>query len=114
MAKNWHPRCGHALTFRASTEEACEGLLPHIKCGFIDRESYAESKFEKSSHGILTKDDKICVLHVNTKGKIETTSVDGHGYVITKVEEHSRFITDHHLRSKAYASEEPLKFVCRF
>ena len=114
LAKLWHLRLGHALPLRAVTRHVRDGLLPHVECASVDCESCAKGKFKRSFQGSLTSEDRIGALHVDTKGRIETESVNGHKYFLTIVEEHSRFLAVRPLRSKAEASAEVMKFTRYF
>lgn len=54
------------------------------------------------------------LLHVVTKGKVETMSVVGHNYFLATVEEVSRHITVILITFKKDASDELLSYIARF
>lgn len=110
----WHRRLGHAVGVKAIRLQLKNKILPRPVCTHIDCEDCTKGKFRRRFGGSLTKRRKIGHLHVDTKGKIETESVDGHKYFLTIVEEVSRHTTVIPIRTKRDASEEVLNYVSRF
>lgn len=112
--KTWHLRLGHALPVKAVRRHVREGLLPHVVCKSTDCKVCLKGKFRRRFDGSLTDTDKFGSLHVDTKGKVDVTSVHGHNYFVTIVEEFSRFVAVRPIRSKSDAAEEVLRFVKYF
>ena len=87
------------------------GFLRHVVCTFINCRSCAKEKFKRRFDGSLTKENRIGVLHVDTKGKLEMESVNGQNYFLTIVEEYSRFTAVRPIGTKGDASRELLQIV---
>lgn len=89
-------------------------VLPHVHSVEIESDHCIKDKFKRSHRGSLTKEDHIGVLHVDTKGKIESDSVNGKRYFLTIINEFSRYLAVRPLKSKSDASGESLNFVRYF
>lgn len=110
----WHRRLGHALPKADVSSHINNKSLPHGSCTSVDCEPCAKGKFRRSFPGSLTKARRIGRLHVDTKGKVNVESADGHRYFLTVVEEYSRFTKAFPLRSKSEASDTLLRYIKRF
>lgn len=64
--------------------------------------------------GSLTREDRTGVLHVDTKGKVVTQSIDVRIEFLAIVDNHSRFTFTRPLRSKAGVSDALLQYVLFF
>ena len=110
----WHRRLGHVKSTKEIKRLVQDDQLPHPKCTTIDCEPCAKGKFRRQFKGSLTNSKEIGRLHVDTKGKVDTPSVNGHLYFLTIVEEHSRYTMTYPMKSKGEASELLINFVTRF
>lgn len=61
--------------------------------------------------GILTKSLKVGTLHADVKGRIKTPTDHGHKYVVTIVDEFSRYVYAESVVKKGEASNVVLYFV---
>lgn len=110
-AKLWHLRLGHAVAVRAVRSHIKKGLLPQPKCPDNTCEYCTRGKYRRKFDGTLTGITKVGRLHVDTKGKVEAESTDGHKYFLTVVEEYSRYTYVCPIRTKGETSDELLRFV---
>lgn len=60
-----------------------------------------------------TRIDDFGRLHVDTKGKVDTSSVNGDVHFLTITDEFSRFTMTYQMEKKTQASEFLLKFIIR-
>lgn len=104
-------RSGHPVPLGAVKQLARDGLLPYVQCNASYCDVCLMGKFRRSFHGSLTRADRVGTLHVNTKGQVKTSSVQGHRYLVTTVEEFTRFIAVRPIRSKSDAATEVLRFI---
>ena len=82
----WHRRLGHDVGVKAINLQLKKSILPRPFCASMECEDSTKGKFRHRFGGSLTKRCTIGHLHVDTKGKIETESVDGHKYLLTIIE----------------------------
>ena len=113
-SKRWHDRLGHAKSVKEISTLVRDGQLPHISCRKIDCESCAKGKYRRKFKGSLTSESEVGRLHVDTKGKVDTPSINGHLYFLTIVDEYSRYTQTYPMKSKGEASELLLNFIKRF
>lgn len=111
QAKLWHLRLGHALPVRTVKSQLKLGNLPPPKCSQEDCGECTIGKYRKRFSGTLTGMTKVGKLHVDTKGQVEESSVDGHRYFLTVVEEYSRYIYVCPMVTKGQASDQLLHFI---
>lgn len=112
--KTWHLRLGHALPVKAVKHHVLHGLLPHVTCKYPDCKVCLKGKFRRRFDGSITNSTTIGTLHVDTKGKVEIPSIQGHKYFVTIVEEFSRFVCVCPIRCKADAADKVLRFIKYF
>lgn len=113
-SQRWHNRLGHAKSVKEISKLVRNGQLPHISCRKIDCEDCAKGKYRRKFQGSLTKEAEVGRLHVDTKGKVDTPSVNGHLFFLTIVDEYSRFTQTYPMKSKGEASELLLNFIKKF
>lgn len=113
-AEIWHRRLGHTKTSNSIKEMVRNDKLPHVNCSTVNCEPCAKGKFRRSFKGSLTNADYVGRLHVDTKGKVDTQSINGHLYFLTIVDEFSRYTATYPMKRKSEASELLLNFVIRF
>lgn len=74
----WHHRLGHAKSIKEIKSLVRNGQLPHVVCARVDCSHCAKGKYRRQFKGSLTRETKIGRLHVDTKGKVDTVSTNGH------------------------------------
>lgn len=107
----WHLRLGHAKSVQAIKNLVRNGELPHVACHTSDCDVCAKGKFRREFKGSLTSETEVGRLHVDTKGKVDTTSVNGHKYFLTIIDEYSRYAQTYPMKSKGEASQLLLNFI---
>lgn len=110
----WHNRLGHAIGVRAINLHLKRNILPRPVCPLQECEDCTKGKYRRRFGGSLTKKSTVGHLHVDTKGKIQSASVDGHHYFLTVVDEFSRHTAVIPIRTKGEASDELMDYVTRF
>lgn len=105
---------GHALPLRAVKGCLSDGQRLHTVHSKLDCTPCVRRMDARRFSGSLTSVTKVRRLLCDTKGKIETKSVDGHHYWINVVEEYSRYVHVCTLRSRSNDSDKLLQFVRHF
>ena len=112
VVATWHRRLGHGLSKTAIANQVRAGVLPtKVETAAPDCDPCVKGKFRESFKGSLTKRTTVGHLHADTKGKIPKTSVNGYSHFVTVVDEYSRFVFTHPIKSKGEASGVVLRYV---
>lgn len=88
--KMWHRRLGHIASLDSVKTHIKCGLLPNVDSGQFDWELCTNVKYKNRFSRSLTWSQNVFRLQLDTKGKIETTSMDGNNFALTIVDEYSR------------------------
>lgn len=84
-----HSHLGDASGVRAINLQLKTNTLPRAVCFLQECEDCTKGKYRRRFGGSLTKNSTVGHLHVDTKGKIQPASVDGHHYFLTVVNKFS-------------------------
>lgn len=107
----WHLRLGHSVLKLSIRRLIQSQALPHVVCRHIDCEERAKGKFRRRLSGSISSASTVGTLYVDTKGALETDSVQGHKYFVTIIEEVSRFVAVRPIKSKSDAAPAVFRFV---
>lgn len=111
MVNFWHLLLGHPLPKHSICKLVQYFALPHVTCRENSCEYCAKEKFRCRLRSSLTFAFAVGKLHVDTKGFLNTESVNVHNYFVTITEQLSRLVSGCPIRFKPYAAPDILRVV---
>lgn len=90
------------------------GSLKTPFCSKAGCNACEKAKFRCYFPGMLTNEETVGRLHADVKCPVKVTSSDGYRYLVTIIDEHSRFVHVEAIKRKDDASEAVLRFVKYF
>lgn len=110
----WHKRFGHQGSKAAIKSMIQEYILPHRQAGDTEREPCLAGKYLRSYKGSISSADAPGHLHIDAAGRMKQPSVHGEKYLITVIDEVSRYVYGKAAANKSDASPALLTCSKRF
>lgn len=110
----WHKHLSHFGSLNQIKEMLKSGKLPFISEGVFSCDPCATGKFRRKYKGSITKETIPGTLHADLIGPISPHCRSGNIYLLTIVDEHSRFIEVEPLTSKSDTSRALLQIIVWF
>lgn len=114
LASLWPLRLEHDTLLNVVKKLLRIAALPKVNNAATKYDAYTKAKFQKQFSESLTKNTRVCSLHANVKGAVETWLVDESKHFHTVDDKHSRFVFVRPHRAETQASLSLLQFIKRF
>lgn len=103
----WHKRFGHQGSKAAIKTMIQDFTQPHCQVGDTECEPCLAGKFRRSYKSSISSSEAPGHLHIDAVGKMKQTSVHSEKYLITIIDEVSRYVYGKAVAHKSDASPPP-------
>ena len=110
----WHNRLGHQGTPIELRDMMNSDTLPSVKKTAEGCDPCVKGKFKRFFGGSLTKESHPGKIHADLVGRVKPRSVEGYEYLLTIINEATRYADTKSPEKKSDASPTLLSFMKRF